>query len=261
MSTSRRLSTVFAFLLLARAAAAEERLVLFGGGPRPAAAMTRFVQWAGGRAARILVVPWASGEPKESYEALRADFALLGPAALECAPLAPLTEATRVELLEQLGKATGVFFGGGDQARIMDVLKDEELLQAMRARHRAGVVFGGTSAGTAVMSARMITGEGDFTVLDGDKVEVRPGLGLLPGVIVDQHFLKRQRQNRLFGLVLKHPEERGVGIDEGAALLVLGHEAEVVGGSVMVVDARTEPGTLLVTVVPAGGRFDLDRRP
>jgi cyanophycinase len=141
------------------------------------------------------------------------------------------------------------------------VLNDEGLLQAIRARHRAGVVFGGTSAGTAVMSARMITGEGDFTVLDGDKVEVRPGLGLLPGVIVDQHFLKRQRQNRLFGLVLKHPEERGVGIDEGAALVVHGHEAEVVGGFVMVVDARTEPGTLLVTVVPAGGRFDLARRP
>jgi len=61
--------------------------------------------------------------------------------------------------------------------------------------------------------------------------------------------------------VLKHPEERGLGIDEGAALLVHGHEAEVVGGSVMVVDARPEPGTLLVTVVPAGGRFDLARRP
>jgi hypothetical protein len=133
MSTSRQLSAVFAFVLFVTAAAAEERLVLFGGGPRPAAAMTRFVQWAGGSAARILVVPWASGEPKESYEALRDDFALLGPAALECAPLAPL--------------------------------------------------------------------------------------------------------------------------------LVQGHEAEVVGGALMIVDARTDPGTLLVTVVPAGGRFDLARRP
>ncbi|MFI5006880.1 MAG: cyanophycinase [Solirubrobacterales bacterium] len=261
MSTSRQPSTVFAFLLLATAATAEERLVLVGGGDRPAAAMTRFVQWAGGSAARILVVPWASSEPKGSYKALRDDLALLGPAVIEMAPLAPLTDAKRAELLEKLGRATGVFFGGGDQARIMAVLRDGGLLQAMRARHQGGVVFGGTSAGTAVMSARMITGEGDFSVLDGDKVEVRPGLGLLPGVILDQHFLKRRRQNRLFGLVLKHPEERGVGIDEGAALLVQGHEAEVVGGAVMLVDARTEPGTLLVTVVPAGGHIDLARRP
>lgn len=62
--------------------------------------------------------------------------------------------------------------------------------------------------------------------------------------------------DRLDVHVLKHPEERGVGIDEGAALLVQGHEAEVVGGAVMLVDARTEPGTL-----PAGGHIDLARRP
>ena len=52
-----------------------------------------------------------------------------------------------------------------------------------------------------------------------------------------------------------------MGIDEGAALLVQGTEAEVVGGSVMVVDARAEPGTLLVTLVPPGRRIDLSRRP
>ena len=103
------------------------------------------------------------------------------------------------------------------------------------------------------MSARMITGEGDFTVIDGDKVEVRPGLGLLEGVIVDQHFVKRQRENRLFGLVLKHPEERGVGIDEDTALLVTGGRyAEVVGkGPVMLVDA-TGPDRLAITLLRAG---------
>jgi cyanophycinase len=209
----------------------------------------------------VLVIPWASAEPKESCEDVRQDFLPLGPTAVECAPLAPLDEKTRGEFLERLARASGVFFGGGDQARIMDVLADAPLLAAVRARHRAGAVFGGTSAGAAVMSRRMITGEGDFTVLDGDKVEEREGLGLLPGVIVDQHFLKRQRENRLFGLVLKHPGERGVGIDEGAGILVQGHEVEVVGGQVMLVDARPEPGTLLVTIVSPGGRFDLVRRP
>ena len=135
----------------------------------------------------------------------------------------------------------------------MDVLADPELLAAVKARFAAGVVFGGTSAGAAVMSARMITGEGDFTVIDGDKVEVRPGLGLLEGAIVDQHFVKRQRENRLFGLVLKHPEERGVGIDEDTALLVTGGRyAEVVGkGPVMLVDAKG-PDRLAITLLRAG---------
>jgi cyanophycinase len=157
-----------------------------------------------------------------------------------------------------LARATGVFFTGGDQARIMDVLADAALLTALKARFAAGVAFGGTSAGAAVMSARMITGEGDFTVIDGDEVEVRPGLGLVEGVIVDQHFVTRQRENRLFGLVLKHPGERGVGIDEETALLVSGGRyAEVVGkGPVMLVDAKG-PDRLEITLLRAGQTTDL----
>ncbi|HYN05065.1 MAG TPA: cyanophycinase, partial [Vicinamibacteria bacterium] len=98
--------------------------------------------------------------------------------------------------------------------------------------------------------------------IDGEKVEVRPGLGLLEGAIVDQHFVKRQRENRLFGLVLKHPEERGVGIDEDTALLVTaGRHAEVVGkGPVMLVDA-TGPDRLAITLLRAGQTTDLRERP
>jgi cyanophycinase len=108
----------------------------------------------------------------------------------------------------------------------------------------------------------MITGDGDFTVIDGNKVVVRPGLGLLQGVIVDQHFVKEQRLNRLFGLVLKHPGERGVGIDEDTALLVTsGRYAEVVGkGPVMLVDARG-PDRLEITLLRAGQKTDLRERP
>jgi len=246
---------------------AETRLVIVGGGDRPPAALARFVAWAGGPSARVLVLPWASGEPKESCEAILEELRPHAPSEASCGPhaaldakgkAAPLDAARTKAALEGLARATGVFFTGGDQARIMDVLADPQLLAALKARFAAGVVFGGTSAGAAVMSTRMITGEGDFTVIDGDQVEVRPGLGLVEGVIVDQHFVKRQRQNRLFGLVLKHPGERGVGIDEDTALLVTsGRYAEVVGkGPVMLVDAD---GTdrLTIQLVRAGRTFDL----
>ena len=91
---------------------------------------------------------------------------------------------------------------------------------------------------------------------------MRPGLGLLEGAIVDQHFVKRQRQNRHFGLVLKHPEERGVGIDEDTALLVTGgRHAEVVGkGPVMLVDAKG-PDRLEITLLRAGQTTDLRQTP
>jgi cyanophycinase len=243
------------------------RLVIVGGGDRPPAAMARFVAWSGGASARILVLPWASVEPAESCDAIVAELKPYGPGEAVCGPhatldakgrAAPLDEARKAEALALLTTATGVFFTGGDQARIMDVLADPSLLAALETRYAAGVVFGGTSAGAAVMSARMITGEGDFTVIDGDAVDERPGLGLLQGAIVDQHFVRRQRENRLFGLVLKHPEERGVGIDEDTALVVTdGRYAEVLGrGPVVLVDAVGQD-RLEVTLMRAGGRMDL----
>jgi cyanophycinase len=249
----------------------ETRLVIIGGGDRPPEALGRFVTWAGGTSARVLVLPWASGEPKESCQAILEELAPHTPGAASCGPHAtldakgravPLDGERKKATLDGLARATGVFFTGGDQARIMDVLADPELLAATRARFAAGVVFGGTSAGAAVMSLRMITGEGDFTVIDGNEVEVRPGLGLVEGVIVDQHFVRRQRQNRLFGLVLKHPGERGVGIDEDTALLVTaGRYAEVLGrGPVMLVDAKG-PDRLEITLLRAGQRTDLQERP
>ena len=248
----------------------ETRLVIVGGGARPTEAMARFVLWAGGATSRLLVVPWASIEPKESCAAILEELRPHAPGASSCAPLARLDAQGRAGRLDaesharflvELATSTGVFFMGGDQARIMDVLADAELLRAIRERHAQGVVFGGTSAGAAVMSLRMITGDGDFTVIDGDKVAVREGLGLLSGVIVDQHFIKRQRENRLFGLVLKHPNERGVGIDEDTALLVTaGRHAEVVGkGPVLLVDALG-PDKLQVTILRSGQSVDLQSR-
>jgi cyanophycinase len=248
----------------------ETRLVIVGGGERPTEAMARFVLWAGGATSRLLVVPWASIEPKESCAAILEELRPHAPGALSCAPFAPLDAhgkagrldaESKARFLGELTASTGVFFSGGDQARIMDVLADAELLRAVRERHAQGAVFGGTSAGAAALSSRMITGDGDFTVIDGDQVVVREGLGLLPGVILDQHFVKRQRQNRLFGLVLKHPEERGVGIDEDTALLVTaGRHAEVVGkGQVLLVDA-VGGDKLQVTILRSGQSLDLQSR-
>ena len=108
----------------------------------------------------------------------------------------------------------------------------------------------------------MITGNGDFTVIDAAQVETRPGLGLLGGAILDMHFVKRQRQNRLFGLVLAHPEDIGVGIDEGTALLVeSGRHGTVMGdGVVLLVDGRHERGALLVRLLRSGQQVDLKNR-
>jgi len=191
-------------LALATPGESGEHLVLIGGSPKPPAALQRFLEWAGGARAHVLIVPWGSSEPAEYVAALLEDLAPHRPGPVTVAPFLPLDDAARTQLREALARATGVFFTGGDQVRIMEVLKDEELLAAFRARYRAGVVFGGTSAGTAIMSPRMITGNGALTGGPG-------GRPLLPLEVL-QRFL-RGPLHALVRILLRRLEEgfrRGV---------------------------------------------------
>jgi len=256
---ARVAAVIFVALAARPGAAAEAHLVLLGGGRPPEAALGRFVQWAGGSRARIVVLTWGA-EPSEGLEAVRDALRPFAPASVEAAPSAPLRDESRSELERRLERATGVFLAGGDQQRLLDVLSDDAVAGALRARYRGGAAFAGSSAGTAVISTLAITGEGDFTVVDARAVGVRTGLGLLPGVILDQHFLRRQRENRLFSLVLAHPRLLGLGIDEGAGLLVAGgRHAEAVGGQVMVVDG-SHRAELRVHLLNPGETFDLEKR-
>jgi cyanophycinase len=225
-------------------------LVLIGGGVRPAAALSRFVEWGGGARAHILVVAWATEQPAETLAGLQKDLPGLQ---------LYVAATERVEFLRQLQGASAVYFTGGDQKRIMRVLQDPEMLKALRACYRDGTAFAGTSAGTAVMSQLMLEGEGNFEVVAAGSVVTGPGLGLLPAnVVVDQHFIKRQRENRLFSVVMTHPGLRGIGIDEGTALLVTDdHEAEVVGPTQVLVVDSVGPNAFTVRLQPGGSHFKI----
>jgi cyanophycinase len=253
---------IFLFLLTALTVAGQQRLLVIGGGERPPDAVKKFVEWSGGTKARILIITWASGVPEGSFEALKKDFLPQNPAAIEHASIRPLDAEKRAKFVEQLKNATGVFFSGGDQNRIMDVLEDVELLKLLRERYARGTPFGGTSAGAAAMSDPMMTGDADLKILDGSKVGVRKGLGLIPNVIFDQHFLVRQRHNRLFGLIMVNPKMLGIGIDEDTAVLIEDNRCLTVVGStqVMFIDFKGRNGGMLVHFLKSSERFDLRKR-
>jgi cyanophycinase len=108
-----------------------------------------------------------------------------------------------------------------------------------------------------------------FLTIARDNIVTAAGFDLLPGAIVDQHFVRRRRLNRLISVVLEHPDRVGVGIDESTALEV-GPDGtwKVLGESVAVVyDAReahiTPPGQaplgaadVRMQVLPAGSTYD-----
>lgn len=256
------LLSLLAIAVLAQCISAQQRLLVIGGGGRPDDAVKKFVEWSGGEKARLLMITWASGVPEESFETLKKDFSIAPIASIEHAAMRPLDAEKRARFIEQLRSATGVFFSGGDQNRIMDVLADEELLKLIRQKYASGTPFGGTSAGAAAMSDPMMTGEADLKILDGSKVGVRRGLGLVPNVIFDQHFLVRQRHNRLFGLIIKNPKMLGIGIDEDTAVLIEDNRKLTVAGKtqVMFVHSRQSGNPYLLYFLNAGDSFDLKKR-
>lgn len=140
-------------------------------------------------------------------------------------------KASHSEVLSKLKEAQGVFFLGGDQNRILDSLVGTEFHQLLLERWRKGqIVVGGTSAGLQVCSQWALSGqfknpeleqnpeEIKCSVIRKNHVELKPGFGFLENTILDQHFVVRQRQNRLFSALLDKKECVGIGVDEATAL-------------------------------------------
>ena len=126
------------------------------------------------------------------------------------------------------------------------------------------------------MSSHMIAFGASGATPKHRMAQIAAGLGVLPGVIVDQHFQQRNRLGRLLSLIAQNPSLLGLGVDEDTAGVVgPDHVMEVIGrGSITVVDgARSETDAwevhghrpLMISGVvlhslPAGYRFDLRRR-
>ena len=233
-------------------------LVIVGGGERPGPIQQRFLRLAGGPVgARIAVIPLASSDPEAAGESQTAEFRSFG------ATNTVVLRFSREQAMDPatsrlLDGATGVFFTGGDQARLATFIVGTPLAERLyRLYDQEGAVIGGTSAGAAIMSRIMITGDqrgepdrkDDFAVIRRGATLTSTGLGFVTNAIVDQHFIARRRENRLLGLVLENPALLGVGIDESTALVITPEGRwEVVGdGSVMVFDAR---GSMVAETAP-----------
>lgn len=208
-------------------------LVAVGGGGVPDVVLRRALELAGGPAARIVIFPQAS-ELADTGDVAAEMWRKAG--AANVVPMALTDPAAARAAVEQ---ASFIWFPGGDQGKLMKAFEGTGVPEVIARRYRDGAVVGGTSAGAAVLSSIMLTGDADLQSITVGATKTAPGLGLWPTVIVDQHFLKRQRHSRLLSLVLEHPTLVGVGIDERTAAIVSGRRFDVLGeSSVFVVDAR-----------------------
>lgn len=200
-------------------------LMICGGGVMPRGVMEEFVNIAGGEQARIVLIPTASIFAGAADFDTRIgfwksqtfqSFTILHTRSRE--------EADDPRFSQALETATAVWFTGGNQGWITDAYLGTLTERRLHAVLERGGLIGGTSAGAAIMSRVMISGGQTEPLL-------RAGMGFLPGTIVDQHFLKRQRGARLQRAVEMWPGHVGFGVDEGTAMVVHGRQMRVVGDS------------------------------
>ena len=238
--------------------------------------LREFIRRAGGRSAKIAVMTVATSLPGEIGLEYRDLFEELGADTVKIVDTERREDANYSRNLEIIENSTGVFFTGGDQARITEILKDSEIDDLLHQKFDRGLVIAGTSAGAAMMPDIMIVeGEGE-TNPRINTVVLEPGMGFLPQVAIDQHFSQRGRLGRFISALMQQPAILGFGIDENTAIAVNGDEIEVIGdGAVTIVDVANVSHTNFdeslhdealaicgakLHILPDGYRFSLKQR-
>ncbi|MGV8814388.1 MAG: cyanophycinase [Gelidibacter sp.] len=219
------------------------KLVIIGGGSRPSAMVDRIIKESGiDKSGYAIILPMSSAEPDSAVYYSGKQFIEKGIKNIYGLDFVK-DEVLTTSKVDSISNAKMIYISGGDQNRFMDIVAGTAIEKAIHESYAKGGVIAGTSAGAAVMSKLMITGNelkhpdysSTFRNIEADNIEIKTGLGMLTNVIIDQHFVKRSRYNRLISAVIEHPEMLGIGIDEATAILVSGNYAEIIGDSQVIV--------------------------
>ena len=261
---------------MARSSSGRPTLFIIGGAEDrvgKAVVLRRFVRLAGGRRSRIVIIPTASSFRDEVVEAYTEVFTRLGAQHLSVVNPEDRQEAHDPQAVGLIDQATGIFMSGGSQLKLSQRLPGTPLGEAIHRAHDRGAVVGGTSAGASIMSQFMISmGDEGITPRQRNS-QLSAGLGLIEGVIIDQHFGQRARYGRLLSMVAGSPHLIGIGIDEDTAIEVVDRSTFTVHGrgAVFVLDCRAAASDApearrgapmmvsgaVVHSLPAGATFDL----
>jgi cyanophycinase len=219
------------------------KLFIIGGGKKPQEMLKNLATISGiDSSGYVVVLPMSSSVPDTSGYWITYDFNQVGVENVHVFNMQSEKEMTESKL-DSVRNARLIYMTGGNQNTFMEIAGDTPLIPAIREAYKKGATVAGTSAGAALMSAEMITGDefkhpeytGYFRTIEARNIELKPGVGLIQEAIIDQHFIQRMRMNRLISAILENPDKVGIGIDESTAILVDGNNAEVYGiGQVMV---------------------------
>ncbi|GAA4833563.1 cyanophycinase [Algivirga pacifica] len=213
------------------------KLFIIGGGKRPVSLIQSLIKEANiSQEDSIAILPLSSSEPDTAFFYAKKQFVELGITnvhnfyAGDTLPTA--------EVLQTLKSYPLIYLSGGDQNRFMERIQGSNLKNILQEAYQKGSTIAGTSAGAALMSEQMITGnEKNYSeyrstpaAIEKDNIELAEGLGFLPQAIIDQHFVARSRYNRIISTAIEYPQLHSIGIDESTAICISkGNQAKVYG--------------------------------
>ena len=204
--------------------------------------MDRFFELGGGKDKTFVTISTAADNPEKAALRNEEEFHRRGVEHVRSVAPSRMQADSREYVDSLLDGVRGIYFSGGSQYRISETLRGTLLHEKMMQIYMDGGVIGGSSAGAGMMADPMISrnhkdGKDIPVEFIREKfVYVMPGMGFLPGAIIDQHFLKYNRANRALTVALEYPGKPLVGIDESTAVIVSeGTEMEVVGESCVVI--------------------------
>ena len=237
------------------------------------------VEEAGGVNSNIVVIPTASSIPVEIGENYIKAFTTLGCKNIHILDIRSREDAEDKDSIARIEQADCVMFSGGNQAKISKFIGDTSLYELLRKRYinDAGFVIAGTSAGAMAMTNEMIAGGSSTKAFKKGAVIMRKGLGLIPEVIIDTHFILRGRFGRISEAVAKFPDLLGIGLAEDTGMIIRnGNDCTVIGsGMALIFDGSElshnnekilEVGTpmtmtnLRIHVLSNGDQFHIYRR-
>ena len=251
---------------------AKGTLLIVGGGPLEGSGIfEKFIELAGGKNAKFVIVPTAGGNKNADgtvrvykEEEVLKSWKEKGLTNVHMLHTHDPKVANTEEFAKVLTDANAVWFIGGRQWNLVDSYADTLTFREFNKVLERGGVIAGTSAGATIQGQFLVRGAvSGSEVIIAPEPEHQTAFRFLRKTAIDQHINTRNRWDDIIPLIKKYPDLLGIGLSEVTAIIVKGDKFEVIGKWKVAIHDNTrlyQPWEKPYYVLSAGDVYNMKTR-